>query len=328
VAYKKRKKKEKEKAKRKKELQPKPQSIPEAAPEEEIIIASKSLVNENLKIEKLKKQKQSKKTKTKKPVVRITTPVSSKKVEAKRKVSKPQNGEPVQAEIDNTIDAIPTPDDLPQSETSNLMFMDLDLINEQNIPVKSVLISLSNEKGELLRNYYSDISGNVDLELKPNRTYMVRIEHKDFRSKTIMVCTDNKKAKEHINRKILMKSENKLIELNAEPIYFGKQNVGLQQLEQDKLNKTIEILKQNPSVTIRINGYADALEGEKNGFDLSKKRALVVAKYLIRKGIDPSRMMPKGKGANELQNDCGVGVSCSDRLHQQNRRVQIEVFKF
>jgi outer membrane protein OmpA-like peptidoglycan-associated protein len=311
--------------------------------EDDFMLAAKSSEKEKLKIKTLKETAPVEKSavKTVKPVKVKEVPKKKetpKKVEnnpAKKAVTKPavkkeQRAKPKQAEaeIDNTVDEIPQANDLPQAETSGLMFMDLDIINEQNKPIKAVMIVLSNDKGQLLRNYYSDLSGEVDLELKPNKTYMLRIEHEDFRSKTIMICTDGKTAKERIARKVLMKSDVKAAELNIKPIYFEKGDLGLGQMEQEKLNEVIIALKKNPNMTIKINGYTDALGDEKYNFDLSKKRAMAVAKYLIKNGISPNRMMPKGRGANELQNDCGVGVSCSDRLHEQNRRVEIEVLKF
>jgi outer membrane protein OmpA-like peptidoglycan-associated protein len=347
VAYKKRKKIADEKAKREKTFKPKPQSIPEDS--EDLKLAAKSSVKENLKVKTLKET-----AKQEKPAVKIVTSVRKK--EKSKKVKNRPTTKPVtkptakptakpttkptakpqpkvkkvkaEAEVDNTVEDLPQPNDLPEAETSGLMFMDLDIINEQNKPVTSVLIALSNEKGQLLRNYYTNLNGNVDLELKPNKTYMLRIEHDDFRSKTIMICTDGKTAKERMNRKVLMKENFKAKMLDIKPIRFEKGSLELGQLEQVELEKLVTALMANPKMTIKVSGYTDALGDEKYNFDLSKKRAMVVAKYLIKKGVEPSRMMPKGKGANELKIHCGVGVDCSDELHQENRRVEIKVLKF
>lgn len=58
---------------------------------------------------------------------------------------------------------------------------------------------------------------------------------------------------------------------------------------------------------------------------LSSKRASPTVKYIINKGIDPSRITSKGYGERELVNNCADGVDCSLKEHQANRRTEFVI---
>jgi outer membrane protein OmpA-like peptidoglycan-associated protein len=63
-----------------------------------------------------------------------------------------------------------------------------------------------------------------------------------------------------------------------------------------ELNKLVELMKDNPSVTIRINGYTDNVGNEADNLKLSDNRAKAVVNYLVNKGIDAKRLTSKGFG--------------------------------
>ena len=58
---------------------------------------------------------------------------------------------------------------------------------------------------------------------------------------------------------------------------------------------------------------------------LSQRRAESVVAYLIKNGIDKSRLQAKGYGETKLVNNCGDGKKCSDAEHQKNRRTEFMV---
>ena len=60
-------------------------------------------------------------------------------------------------------------------------------------------------------------------------------------------------------------------------------------------------LEQNPQVTLlRIEGHTDTDGQDAANLDLSKRRAMSVARWLTAKGIDCKRLMPVGFGENKL----------------------------
>ena len=88
------------------------------------------------------------------------------------------------------------------------------------------------------------------------------------------------------------------------------------------LNRLVNLLKDNPEMTIDIMGHTDDRgEAEANRL-LSEKRAKAIADYLISKGVPEKRVLYRGLG--ELypvrSNDTADG-------RRQNRRVEIHIFK-
>ena len=62
------------------------------------------------------------------------------------------------------------------------------------------------------------------------------------------------------------------------------------------LDKLVEILNDNPTITIELGSHTDARGGEAENQLLSQRRAQSVVDYLIEKGIAPDRLTAKGYG--------------------------------
>lgn len=83
----------------------------------------------------------------------------------------------------------------------------------------------------------------------------------------------------------------------TENVYFqiGKYNIG--ESEIIKINGLVELLEDNPDVTIKVTGYADSSTGSsKRNMFLSKKRAESVVEILKNRGISESRIVLEYKG--------------------------------
>jgi outer membrane protein OmpA-like peptidoglycan-associated protein len=74
------------------------------------------------------------------------------------------------------------------------------------------------------------------------------------------------------------------------------------------------VLKEAPGVKARIEGHTDAVGSAGYNMDLSERRALAVGRYLVTLGVDPSRLVPVGKGMND--------PLVKDPCDAKNRRVQ------
>jgi OOP family OmpA-OmpF porin len=80
----------------------------------------------------------------------------------------------------------------------------------------------------------------------------------------------------------------------------------------------VSILNKNPSTKIQIQGHTDNIGSTEYNMDLSEKRAQVVKRYLIDKGIDAARISTMGFGytQNRVSNNSPSGRA-------QNRRAEI-----
>jgi len=65
------------------------------------------------------------------------------------------------------------------------------------------------------------------------------------------------------------------------------------------LDNLVEILRDNPTVTIELGSHTDSRGSHEFNLDLSQKRAQSVVDYLIQKGIQPDRLTAKGYAATQ-----------------------------
>jgi len=84
------------------------------------------------------------------------------------------------------------------------------------------------------------------------------------------------------------------------------------------LDEGADILKQNPGVTIEVNGYCDIIGTEEYNMKLSERRAAAVVKYLETKGIPGDRLEPHGYGKTHF-----VATNKTADGRAENRRVEL-----
>jgi outer membrane protein OmpA-like peptidoglycan-associated protein/opacity protein-like surface antigen len=86
------------------------------------------------------------------------------------------------------------------------------------------------------------------------------------------------------------------------------------------LNKVVTVMNDNPSYNLEIKGYTDNKGDEVKNLELSQKRADAVKNYLVKKGVDESRLMAKGFGQ-----DFPVANNATAAGRAKNRRVEFTV---
>ena len=79
-------------------------------------------------------------------------------------------------------------------------------------------------------------------------------------------------------------------------------------------------MKQNPTMKIDVRSHTDSRATQKYNQTLSDKRAKATIEYMVKSGIDASRLTGRGYGETQPVNKCKDGVDCTEEEHQQNRR--------
>jgi outer membrane protein OmpA-like peptidoglycan-associated protein len=83
------------------------------------------------------------------------------------------------------------------------------------------------------------------------------------------------------------------------------------------LDEVVDVLKQNPKITLEVQGHTDNIGGAVYNQGLSQKRAESVKTYLVQHGIDSSRLTSKGYGLTRP-----LLPNTSEANRALNRRVQ------
>lgn len=86
------------------------------------------------------------------------------------------------------------------------------------------------------------------------------------------------------------------------------------------LDNLYDIVSRCPDMTLEIGGHTDDVGTEATNVALSERRAAAVVDYLVAKGVDASRLKPKGYGeaVPMVPND-------SDENRARNRRIEFKV---
>ncbi len=93
-----------------------------------------------------------------------------------------------------------------------------------------------------------------------------------------------------------------------------------------ELNETVRILNDNPTLSVLIEGYADAVGPESFNLELSRERAKAVRDYLVEHGIVADRLRVVGRGEIEpLAPNARDDGSDNPEGRAVNRRVELSV---
>ena len=110
-------------------------------------------------------------------------------------------------------------------------------------------------------------------------------------------------------------------------VYFDFNSSYLNKPYKGLLDKLATILRDNPSLTLKVAAHTDSRGSENYNKWLSERRADRIVKYLISKGIYASRLEMESHGETHLTNECDDYTPCSSVKHGLNRRSEFFVNK-
>lgn len=107
-------------------------------------------------------------------------------------------------------------------------------------------------------------------------------------------------------------------------IYFDLDKYNIRIEAAIDLEKILDVLNQNPTMTLDIRSHTDCRQTVKYNEILSERRAKSTIAWLVKNGVASERLTGKGYGESQLVNDCGCEPTnksnCTEEQHQANRR--------
>jgi adhesin transport system outer membrane protein len=108
------------------------------------------------------------------------------------------------------------------------------------------------------------------------------------------------------------------------PVYvrFKVWGYDINDISKENIVSFIKEAKNNPDAKIEISGYTDSWGRSEVNLKRSKQRANIVAKELIKNGIDKSRLIVNGYGEENF-----IADNSTKEGREQNRRVELKLIK-
>ena len=103
-------------------------------------------------------------------------------------------------------------------------------------------------------------------------------------------------------------------------VYFDFGKYTLRSESFAELDELVSYMKWKENERIEIGGHTDNVGNDADNLKLSQQRAEAIRQYLIKKGIQPARVIAKGYGASQP-----VADNSTDEGRQKNRRTEVKI---
>ncbi len=193
-----------------------------------------------------------------------------------------------------------------------------DAKTNKGLPCAVELIDNSNNKA--LMHIQTDELGKYFIPLPSGKDYTFTVNRKGYLFYTELYELSKKQSDSTYQKDIALQP----VELNNvftfKNIQFQTNSYQLLPISLIELDKLLQVLNENPSIKIQINGHTDNTGNEKDNIVLSNNRAKSVVDYLISKNIESSRLSYKGYGSSKP-----VAANDSEEGKFKNRRTEFVV---
>jgi outer membrane protein OmpA-like peptidoglycan-associated protein len=209
----------------------------------------------------------------------------------------------------------------------------------ENVHIKIKDLAVSNDF-ELLK---TEKNGEYKMPLKGKKIgdkllFLVTIEKEGYVTKTTNFTYEIKKEGEIQMNELLGLTIGKVEVgmdlakmIDIKPIYF---DLGKSTIRKDaaiELDKVVTVMKEYPAMVIELGAHTDCRGAAGSNLKLSGARAKASAAYIVKNGIDQTRITGKGYGESKLLNGCAcegkVKPTCSEDEHSKNRRTEFIIVK-
>lgn len=206
-----------------------------------------------------------------------------------------------------------------QEATDTLALMNVNVVDSKMKPKPGETIVFVNEETEERKICTADSTGEFKILVPEGSNQIISIEtagmENFYRKLNIPAdqgtVTFNMTIKYNTPRVIVLSNVN-----------FETGSAALTATSFKAVDKLLVLLEKKPTLEVEIRGHTDNVGDYNANLKLSQKRAETVVKYLISKGINPSRLIAQGYG-----DTVPVAPNDSAKNRAQNRRTEVKVIK-
>ncbi|MDN5205211.1 OmpA family protein [Fulvivirgaceae bacterium BMA10] len=199
-------------------------------------------------------------------------------------------------------------------------------------------VQLLDSQGELIEEAVTSKTGKFRFRVYEGENYVLVGEKDDYFTTRVDFTTIGKSVpKEQLTQMVTNKTFTTKIPLDQiiieksivlENIFY---DFGKHDIRDDaavELDKLVNILIDNPGISIELSSHTDSVDDEEYNRKLSQRRAEAAVNYIVAAGIDKNRLVAKGYGeAQPIAPNTNPDGSDNPEGRQKNRRTEFKVLK-
>ena len=188
----------------------------------------------------------------------------------------------------------------------------------KGLPSSVELIDLSSQN--TISKVQTDETGNYLVTLPVGKDYAFNVNRRGylFFSENFPLGQKEADSTYHIDIPLQPLATNAAVILKN--IFFDLNRYDLKPTSEAELEKLVQLMKENPTLVIQIDGHTDDIGKPADNLVLSENRAKAVVNFLIAKGIVSKRLSYKGFGSNQP-----VADNNTEAGRAKNRRTEVKV---
>jgi outer membrane protein OmpA-like peptidoglycan-associated protein len=169
-------------------------------------------------------------------------------------------------------------------------------------------------------------------------TYLIRLERNGYLQRTIVFTYDITQPGQIDMNQLVNLSLGKIEVgmdiakmIDMKPIYFDVAKSNIRPDAAIELDKIVQVMNEYPNMYVELGSHTDCRSAAAANMKLSTARAKASTDYIVKKGINKTRIVAKGYGESKLLNNCGcegkVKSTCPEEEHAKNRRTEFLITK-
>lgn len=189
---------------------------------------------------------------------------------------------------------------------------------QKGLPSSVVLTDLST--GRVISDLQTDETGSYLITLPKGKNYAFNVKRKGylFYSENFSLSQSTADSTYHIDIPLQPIEANAAVVLKN--IFFDPNKFDIKAESETELNEVVQLMKDNPTLHIQINGHTDNTGKSADNKTLSENRAKAVTNYLVAHGIAQGRLLFKGFGDAQP-----VADNATPEGKAKNRRTELTV---
>jgi outer membrane protein OmpA-like peptidoglycan-associated protein len=191
-----------------------------------------------------------------------------------------------------------------------------------------VVVKMVDEAGNM--RTFNSADGLFQFGMARNHTYVITGDKPKFASTRAQVSTEGIKRSDPdqtVNVVVYMDSLTMDMNFHVTNVYYDYDKSDLRPESIASLDSLVAFMKDNPSLSVEIYSFADAMGTDNYNKALSLRRAQSVRTYLVSQGVTEGRMIAKAFGERMPAAPNAMGNKDYPQGRQLNRRTEFRIVK-